>query len=303
MIEIKQDILLAPYTSWLIGGKADYLCFPTDVEELKEAWQWANDKNLPITIMGGGTNVLISDIGIRGLTMNLRKFSKTDVFEENNKLHIHCLSGTAKSEILKIFLKYQLPPALFLAGLPGDVGGGIVMNAGVSEAMAPREFGEIVHSFTVLRFQDQKFDEVQYQHKDLDWQYRHCHGWSPGIIIKAHLNYPLEKDLEILRKVKEANRNRLLKQPLDMPSCGSVFINPTGYKAAQLIDSCQLKGFRIGDAEVSKKHCNFIVNLGQATAVDTWKLMMQVKETVYDKTGVQLQTEVVRLGDWSLFSG
>lgn len=299
MIEIKENILLAPYTSWLIGGKADYLCFPTQIEELKEAWLWAENKNFPVTFMGGGTNVLISDSGIRGLTINLRKFSKTDISEEANKLHIKCLSGTAKSEILKIFLKYQLPPALFMAGLPGDVGGGIVMNAGVSEAMVPREFGEIVHSFTVLRLKNQVFDEAEYLHQDLDWQYRHCNGWSPGVIIKAHLHYSLDKDLEILKKVKDANRNRLLKQPLDLPSCGSVFINPTGHKAAQLIESCQLKGLRIGDAEVSKKHCNFIVNLGQATAHDTWKLMMKVKDTVLIKTGVSLQTEVVRLGDWS----
>lgn len=302
MIEIKENILLAPYTSWLIGGKADYLCFPTQIEELKEAWLWAVKKNLPITFMGGGTNVLVSDLGIRGLTINLRKFSKTEVFEENGKLHIKCLSGTAKSEILKVFLKQQLPPALFLAGLPGDVGGGVVMNAGVSEAMVPREFGEIVQSFTVLRLQQESFQEIEYQHADLDWQYRHCKGWEPGVIIKAHISYSAQKDPDILTKVKDANRTRLSKQPLDMPSCGSVFINPVGHKAAQLIDSCGLKGLRIGDSEVSKKHCNFIVNLGSATAQDTWQLMMKVKSTVLEKTGVSLQTEVVRMGQWESLS-
>lgn len=302
MIEIKENILLAPYTSWLIGGKADYLCFPTQVEELKEAWLWAVKKNLPITFMGGGTNVLISDLGIRGLTINLRKFSKTEVFEENGKLHIKCLSGTAKSEILKVFLKQQLPPALFLAGLPGDVGGGVVMNAGVSEAMVPREFGEIVQSFTVLRFLQESFQEIEYQHDDVNWQYRHCKGWEPGVIIKAHISYLAQKDPDILTKVKEANRTRLSKQPLDMPSCGSVFVNPVGHKAAQLIDSCGLKGLRIGDAEVSKKHCNFIVNLGKATAQDTWQLMMKVKNTVFEETGVSLQTEVVRMGQWESLS-
>lgn len=302
MIEIKKDVITAPYTSWLIGGKADFLCFPTQLDELKEAITWALKNNLPITIMGGGTNVLVSDKGIRGLTINLRKFSKNEIIEDGQNLHIKCLSGMAKSEILKIFLKYQLSPALFLAGLPGDVGGGIVMNAGVSEAISPREFGEITHSITVLRYQDQNFEEVEFFHKDLDWQYRHCHGWLPGIIVKAHLKYPLIKDSEILKKVKEANKNRLSKQPLDMPSCGSVFINPVGHKAAQLIESCQLKGLRIGDAEVSRKHCNFIVNLGQATATDTWNLMMKVKQTVLAKTGVNLQTEVVQLGDWSLLS-
>ena len=298
MIEIKENVKLAPYTSWLIGGSADYLCFPTHVDELKEAWLWALKQKLSVTFMGGGTNVLIADKGIRGLTISLRKFSSVQVLEEKNEIHIHCLSGTAKSEILKVFLKYQLPAALFLAGLPGDVGGGIVMNAGVSEPFVPKEFGEIVHSFTVLRRLDNSFEEVEFQHSELNWQYRHCNGWQPGVIIKAKLKYSSNKDSEILKKVKEANRNRLSKQPLDMPSCGSVFINPPGHRAAQLIQSCGLKGQRIGEAEVSQKHCNFIVNLGQATAQDTWHLMMKVQSTVFQQTGVQMQTEVVRLGDW-----
>ena len=102
-----------------------------------------------------------------------------------------------------------------------------------------------------------------------------------------------------LQKVKDANLARLSKQPLDMPSCGSVFKNPEGHKAAQLIDQCGLKGFQIGDAQVSLKHANFIVNLNKATAADTWAVMMHVQKTVFEQKQIQLSTEVVRLGEWS----
>ena len=133
----------------------------------------------------------------------------------------------------------------------------------------------------------------------MTWTYRHSKGWEPGVVVKAHIKWPKVEDPTILEKVKQANKTRLTKQPLDMPSCGSVFKNPENHKSAQLIDSCGLKGFRIGDAQVSLKHANFIVNLDQATAVDTWNLILHVQKTVEEKTGVKLNTEVVRLGDWA----
>ncbi len=299
LMEIKSGVSLAEYTSWLIGGPADHLALPTNLEELKEAWKWAGERSLPVTFLGGGTNVLISDRGIRGLTIGLRKFSKVVVKTENSELRISCLAGTAKSELLRAFLKFKLPPALFLAGLPGDVGGGIVMNAGVAEAFVPREFGEIVTSFDVLRYDGKDFSVQKYQHDDVNWTYRHMTGWEPGVVVQAEIKWPLVEDATILEKVKLANKVRLSKQPLDMPSCGSVFINPPKHKSAQLIESCGLKGFKIGHAQVSLKHANFIVNLGDATAQDTWDVILHVQKTVLEKTGIQLNTEVVRLGDWS----
>jgi UDP-N-acetylmuramate dehydrogenase len=299
MIKILEKEKLAPYTSWLIGGEADFFCLPKTVEELKEAWLWAEAKNLAVTWFGGGTNLLVSDQGVRGLTICLRYFSDIKTTLSTDQIKIECLSGTAKSELLKVFLKQQLSPALFLAGLPGDVGGGIVMNAGVAENFKPREFGELVESFKVLNRVEGQFVESVHRHQDLTWSYRHCHGWGPGIITEVNLKWPLEKQEGLLQAVKEANRNRLAKQPLDMPSCGSVFINPPQHKAAQLIEACGLKGFQIGDAQVSKKHSNFIVNLGEATASDTWAVIQHVKKTVLAVQGVDLRTEVVRIGDWS----
>ncbi len=293
MIEFKPDASLAPLTSWLVGGPAEFLCLPKNLEELKEAQSWALTKKLPITVLGGGSNVLISDQGIRGLVIGLKNFSGTALLETGGRLEITALSGTSKSELLKIFLKHKLSPALFLAGLPGDVGGGIVMNAGVAESFKPREFVELTDWVEVLR-EDQSIQRLS---KDqLHWSYRHCQGWQPGIIVRVGLSWPMEPDPTILEQVKNANKVRLSKQPLDLPSCGSVFVNPVGHKAAQLIDSCGLKGFSVGDAQVSQKHANFIVNQGSAKAQDILQVIQHVQKTVKEKTGVQLQTEVVRLG-------
>lgn len=294
-MQIESNVELSRYTSWLMGGSADFFCLPTTLDEVKEAQEWAQQKKLAMTILGGGSNVLVSDQGVRGLVCCLRRFSGTQVEEKAQKLHIQAKAGTAKSEILKIFLKHKLPPALFLAGLPGDVGGGVVMNAGVAEAFVPREFGEIVEWIEVLKPDGSL---KKYAHDEITWNYRHSLGWQPGILVNVGLVVPAVEDSEVLEKVKQANRIRLSKQPLDMPSCGSVFRNPPGHKAAQLIDFCGLKGFRVGDAQVSLKHANFIVNLGNAKACDTWQVITIVKGEVFKKTKVELQTEVIRLGQW-----
>lgn len=296
-LNILNNVLLDQYTSWLIGGPAEFFCMPKTVEELKMALSYAEEKKLPITILGGGSNVLVSDEGVAGLVICLRQMSQISHKIEKDRLHIEALAGTAKSELLKIFLKNKLAPALFLAGLPGDVGGGVVMNAGVAEKFVPREFMDFVDSVEVM---EKNGSTYWIDKKDLQVSYRHTHGWQPHIIINVKISWPMQTDESILQKVKDANKFRLSKQPLDMPSCGSVFKNPEGHKAAQLIEQCGLKGFQIGEAQVSLKHSNFIVNLGQAKAQDTWNVIVHVQKTVLEKTGVSLTTEVVRLGKWDL---
>jgi len=294
-LKISQNVNLAEYTSWMVGGNADHFCLPQTLEDLKEAITYAKETNLAITILGGGTNVLVSDDGVAGLTICLRRLSKIASFEKDGKLHIGALSGTAKSELLKTFLKQKLAPALFLAGLPGDVGGGVVMNAGVAEAFVPREFMDFVDWVEVMTLDLQT---IRLQKNQLGIKYRHTDGWQPHIIVNVGMSWPLEADVTILDKVREANKIRLSKQPLDMPSCGSVFKNPEGHKAAQLIDSAGLKGFRVGDAQVSLKHANFIVNLEKATAKNISDVIAHVQKTVEKDKGVKLTTEVVRLGRW-----
>lgn len=296
MQNIKKNVPLSQYTSWLVGGIADHFCMPLNEQELNEALLFAKSNQLSITILSGGTNVLVSDAGIRGLVVCLKKFSGLSVSEDGQTLRLECLAGTAKSELLKNFLKYKLPPALFLAGIPGDVGGGVVMNAGVAESFSPREFCELVEWIEVLDFSQEKFLKKRFSVNELNWSYRHSSGWQPGVITKVGIKWPLVQDQDILQKVREANRIRLSKQPLDLPSCGSVFVNPPGLKSAQLIDQCGLKGFRVGGAEVSSKHANFIVNVDQAKARDILDVIHHVQKVVKHQKGVELQTEVIRLG-------
>lgn len=294
-LNILKKIKLADYTSWMVGGEAEYFCLPTNEAELKEALLFLKKYNLKLTILGGGSNVLISDQGIEGLTICLRRFSQISHEVKNDQIFIECLAGTAKSELLKIFLKHQLEPALFLAGLPGDVGGGVVMNAGVAEAFTPKEFMQLVDAIEVMNLDG---DLKKINKSELKINYRHTDGWQPDIIVRVFLRWSYQQNPQILTQVREANKTRLSKQPLDMPSCGSVFKNPEGHKAAQLIDQCGLKGFQIGDAQVSLKHANFIVNLNQAKASDIWNVIQHVKKTVKEKTNVDLTTEVIRLGNW-----
>ncbi len=293
---ILQNVKLAPYTSWVIGGLAEHFALPTNYDELRELLKWATAHHQPVTILGGGSNVLISDHGVKGLTICFKKFSSLRSEIKDGRLYIKCLAGTGKSDLLKLFLKHQLPPALFMAGLPGDVGGGIVMNAGVAEMYKPREFMEIVDSIEVMTAAG---DVLEIKKENLTVKYRHTEGWRPHIVVGANISCQMLQDHDVLAKVREANKVRSSKQPLDKPSCGSVFKNPEGLKAAQLIDQCGLKGFQIGQAQVSLKHANFIVNLGEATAHDTWELILHVQQAVKVKCGVQITTEVVRLGEWN----
>lgn len=295
-MEIREQVPLADYTSWLVGGKADWFCLPETEEHVEQALTFAREKKIPWTLLGGGTNVLVSDNGIEGLVICLRRFSSLKSWIDTDRLVIECTAGTGKSELLKVFLKHKLAPALFLAGLPGDVGGGVVMNAGVGEMISPREFHEIVESVEVLRCEDDGFRRQTYRKDEIHWSYRHSHGWQPGIVMKVRIAWTLSPDMDILAKVREANRVRLSKQPLDLPSCGSVFVNPSGHKAAQLIDGCGLKGFQVGGAQVSTKHANFIVNLGNAKASDIKAVIEHVRATVKAVKGVELSTEVVWLG-------
>lgn len=294
---ISERAELSSLTSWLVGGVADYLALPTTEEQLVSSLQFAHQNQLPITILGGGTNVLISDAGVRGLVLCLRKLSGLEIELSASSAVVRAWSGTSKSELLKAFLKLNLAPARLLAGLPGDVGGGVVMNAGVSESIEPREFGQMVQWCEII---DAKppFSKKVLRAEQIEWRYRHSYGWQPGIILRVGFSWPRQEQAGLIDEVRAANRERLRKQPLDLPSCGSVFVNPPGLKAGALIDQCGLRGYRRGDAQVSKKHANFIVNLGKATAADIYHVICYVRSEVLRQKSVSLTTEVVYLGEW-----
>lgn len=291
-MKIEENINLSIYTSWKTGGLAEYVAFPKTVDDVKEAFVFAKKNNLKITVMGHGTNLLISDDGIKGLVINTRKLSGVDSSFHNGCLKIKALAGTLKSEILKAFLKHKLSPAIFLAGIPGDVGGGVVMNAGIGEDVMPREFVEITEWIRVVNGEK----DTVYKCGDLKWSYRTCEGWKPGVIVEVGLRWVGEAEESILEKVKAVNKRRLTSQPLELSNCGSVFQNPLPQKAGALIEAAGLKGFQIGGAQISKKHANFIVNIDNATSADIYKLMTTVQSKVYEASGIKLKPEVVRLG-------
>lgn len=296
-MRIEQNVLLKDHAWWEIGGPADFFAMPSDQTELQEAAEFAVHRHLPITVLGGGTNVLIGDGGIEGLTISMKNLTRADSEEKDGRLHITALAGTPKSELTKIFIKRKMAPALFLCGLPGDVGGGIVMNAGVSEKIQPREFVEIVDWIEVLDLSLPEPRLRKINKDEITWTYRHTEGWQPGIITRAGFSWPLTEDPELPRKVKDATKSRLQRQPLELPSCGSTFKNPPGgLSAGALIEKAGLKGYRVGGAQVSPKHANFIVNLGGATAKDVRSVISHVQAEVLKQAGVELKTEVKFLG-------
>ena len=293
---VQRGILLAPLTWWKIGGPAEYFSQPRSLDQLMAALNWAHVQNLPVTVLGGGSNVLIPDEGLQGLVLSLRelKGSQSEIVPDPKgagveHLLVSAWAGTPKSDLTKLFLKHHLSPALFLCGLPGDLGGGVVMNAGVSEDIRPREFQEIVSWVEVAEAQ-KPLRRVEHDH--IQWHYRQSQGWQPGVIVKVGLSWPMTPHPNLMAQVKAATRQRLQKQPLNWPSCGSVFKNPPGHKSGALIEQAGLKGFAIGQAQVSELHANFIINRGGATAKDVKDLIAHVQKTVRDKFSLDLVTEV-----------
>ncbi len=306
-LKIQEQVDLADYTSWKVGGRAEYFCLPNTVEEIREALTWAKENKDPVTYIGGGTNILVSDKGVKGLVVCLKNFVGIEDCSDDKLFRVRCKAGTLKMKVMRRFLKAELSPALFLSGLPGDVAGGVVMNAGVGESLVPKEFVEIVESFKVIPTGGSSdFVEKEYKNEDVNWEYRKSTGWAPAVITEVTLVWPKEnKNLEIKGQVKKAQELRSSKQPLGEPSCGSVFRNPfddpnnrdqktSGY----LIDKVGLKGYQYGGAEISRKHANFIVNKGTATALDIHCAISIAKEKVAHEFNIQLETEVRYLGDW-----
>lgn len=294
----QRNVALASKTFWKIGGEAEFFVEPGDIEELKESYLKAKKQNLDVTILGGGTNVLVSDLGIKGLVISTARLNRVFAEEKDGHLFLHAQAGVPKSELTKIFLRKKLDPALFLCGLPGDVGGGLVMNAGVSEMITPREFCEITHSVDVLKPDG---EVLTLTHDEIVWSYRKSEGWQEGIIVGGVFKWSLNENPNVMNLVREATRRRLERQPLNQPSCGSTFKNPSKEQSAgSLIEKAGLKGFQIGQAQVSPKHANFIVNLGGAKAMDVHQIIEHIRKTVFEKFSVELETEVRYLGLWNL---
>ncbi len=296
-MEYLKSFNLAELTSWKVGGDADWAVMPESVEQVREACLWAHSQKLPVTVLGGGSNVLVSDRGIEGLVIITKNFSKIEAPKiSGNKLQVVCDAGAAKADLLKVFVKQRMSPAIFLAGLPGDVAGGVVMNAGVGHDVAPKEFCEIVEWVEWIDTNTEEFRVVKKNKDEITWSYRKSSGWQPGIITRVGIVWEEAPDDTVLKRLQEGNKRRMSTQPLQWPSCGSVFKNPPGDKSGRLIEECGLKGFQTGGAQVSEKHANFIINAGGSTAEDIEAVRKHVQDTVFKVKAIHLETEYVFLG-------
>ncbi|MEA3494316.1 MAG: UDP-N-acetylmuramate dehydrogenase [Candidatus Margulisiibacteriota bacterium] len=274
---------LKKHTSFKIGGPADYFCTVKSIDDIKAAISFADEKRIPYTILGEGTNLLVRDIGFRGLVINFSR-GMDYLSIEGNKAVVG--AGYKMNKLILLLVKRGFGGLEFLAGIPGSVGGAVVMNAGAWG----KAIGKHVDSIRVI---DHKGDEKIISGKRLGFGYRRS-KLQNGKLILAEITLKLRRQNKKIgeKKIREYLGKRRERHPLGIPNCGSVFKNPNGSYAAALIEDAGCKGTRIGDAQVSPKHANFIINLGEAKSKDVLKLITVIKDRVRRKRGITLEPEV-----------
>lgn len=286
-IEIKKDESLSHYTNTKTGGPADYVAFPKSISETKALITYANEQGLPLTVIGNASNLIVKDGGIRGLTIILTKMNQ--IRASDNKVVAE--AGAAIIATTKVACGASLTGMEFAAGIPGSVGGAVFMNAGAYDG----EMSEVVETVTVLTTSGQL---KTLDNADLDFGYRHSSIQDyDDIVVSVTFGLKRGNQTKIQARMDELNTLRAAKQPLEWPSCGSVFKRPTGYFTGKLIHDAGLQGHRIGGAEVSKKHAGFIINVDHATATDYMDMIHYVQKVVFERFGVHLQTEVRIIGE------
>jgi len=293
--EVKRDELLLNHTSIRIGGPADFFVLPEDISDIQTLFKQHGD--IPIFILGEGTNLLAPDNGIRGIVISLKNSFRSigaPVFEQSaekkDKAVLRVGAGVKLSYLAKYAAKYSLTGIEHLVGIPGSLGGAIIMNAGAEGT----EIGPFIRSVTRVT---PKGEVEVLQGNEINFSYRKTvFPTEGGIIVEAELE--LEKG--DMKKIHETMNSHLVrrssKQPLTVPNSGSIFKNPLNDSAGRLIESAGLKGTYIGHASVSLKHANFIVNKGNASAVDVLNLIDHIQKVVEEKSGIKLEPEIVVLG-------
>lgn len=274
-------------TSFRIGGPADILFYPADAQEILRAQALAKEHGVPVTVIGCGSNLLVSDKGIRGLVIVLgRPFGAIEVVGNV----IRAQAGARMSALANAALNASLAGLEFASGIPGSVGGGVYMNAGAYGG----QMSDVVVEVEMIR----GGEIVRVPASEMDFGYRHSAAMEQdALIVGAVFELPAGDAVEIRAKMDDFNGRRRDKQPLEFPSAGSVFKRPEGYFAGALIEQSGLKGCRVGGAEVSEKHAGFIVNRGGATAQDVRDLVAHVQQTVQQNFGVWMETEIRFIGE------
>lgn len=288
-VEILVAESMKNHTTFRIGGPADALALPKTPEEVAEVVRFCHEHAQPYYVLGNGSNLLVSDEGYRGLVLQLyRNFNDIQVNGET----ITVQSGAMLAAVARTAYQTGLTGLEFASGIPGTIGGAVVMNAGAYGG----EMKNVLKEVTVLT---KEGEVLVIPAKALELGYRTSvipkNGW---IVLGAVLQLKKGDQEQILARMEELKEQRITKQPLDLPSAGSTFKRPEGYFAGKLIMDAGLRGFTVGGAQVSEKHCGFVVNRGNATAADVWELICEVKRRVKEMTGVELEPEVKLLGDF-----
>ncbi|MGK7896145.1 MAG: UDP-N-acetylmuramate dehydrogenase [Xenococcus sp. (in: cyanobacteria)] len=288
---IKSEINLANQTSYRVGGNAQWYAAPKNWSELEACFSWYQDRDLPLTLLGAGSNLLISDRGIPGLVLSTRHFRSYQFTEQNGLLIAD--SGEPIARLAWKAAKRGWKGLEWAVGIPGTVGGAVVMNAGAHQQC----LGDILVSATVLS-PDGTLEEMTAE--DLQYSYRTSNlQGTDKFVVRAIMQLEPGYSKEQIMKLSNDNwTQRKTTQPYHLPSCGSVFRNPQPRAAGWLIEQLDLKGYKIGYAQVAHRHANFILNCGQATASDIFNLIRYVQEKVEYHWSVSLEPEVKLIGEF-----
>lgn len=279
---------MSKHTTFRIGGNADVFVSP-EVSQVSDLIALAKEYEVPVTVIGNGSNLLVGDKGIRGLVLSFGKEAEA-IHLEGNRMTV--AAGTILAKAAAEAAKNSLTGLEFAAGIPGSLGGAIVMNAGAYGG----EMKDVVISAKVLT----PAGEIkELSNEELELSYRHsCIPEKDYIVLEATLELEPGEESAIREKMADFKNRRVEKQPLEYPSAGSTFKRPEGYFAGKLIQDANLRGYQVGGAQVSEKHCGFVINKGNATAADVLQLIQDVKRIVYDTFQVELEPEVKMIGEF-----
>lgn len=278
------------YTTFGIGGTADIMVKPTSMDELRDVLKFNYENKIETFVMGRGSNLLVSDKGIRGCVILLS--DNFDQIEVDGNI-LTSLAGSSLGKAARVAIDYSLSGMEEISGIPGSVGGACAMNAGAYG-------GEIKDIAIKIEAFDYQGNLHEFSNEQMHFAYRHSRVFEENLIV-ARASFKLregDKD-EILEKFNDYTERRTTKQPLDRKSAGSTFKRPEGSFASKLIDECGLRAYRIGDCQVSEKHCGFIINVDKASCADMIDFIKKVSDIVYEKTGFKLEREVKLVGDFS----
>ncbi len=287
-VSLREQVILAPLTSLRVGGPAQWYCEPLSTPDLVSCLSWARARHLPITLLGAGSNLLISDQGLPGLVVSTRKLRGIQVLSEGV---IWGAAGEPLVRLARLAAEQGWSGMEWAIGIPGTVGGAVAMNAGAQGLTT----AEVLSQICIL---DEDWTPRVMQPADLKFRYRSSliHE-RPWVVTGAYFQLQTGFDPQQISTQTEQNwQRRRSSQPYDLPSCGSVFRNPPGYAAGWLIEQTGLKGYRIGGAQVAHRHANFILNADHATAADVYQLIHLVQNQVQQRWSLQLEPEVRILG-------